>query len=226
MPPATIRPALTSSNGSTLGATGYGGSKIATPASGSAAYRPTAYEGGADLSSDGAMEPPDITPVEAYVRSMTTATPGSPAAAATTTPSGAASPPAATPTARSRPRARNASRKQAAAAAAAAAWQPIGSGVFVTGRVALQPGSRYVLEVDETRLRARGPVGITPSTVALDRKLRTLDASSTGDRLVVDTLSRGSSNTLLIFMSVEPTTPDAMAAEIAGRARAHRDAPT
>jgi hypothetical protein len=98
--------------------------------------------------------------------------------------------------------------------------------VFVTGRVGMQPGSRYVLEVDETRLRARGPVGVTPSTVVLDRKLRTLDASGAGDRLVIDTLSRGSTNTLLIFMSVEPTTPDAMAAEIARRASAQRAAAT
>ena len=226
MPAPAIRPALTPSNGTTLGATGYGGSKIATPASGSAAYRSTAYPGSASRSSGGAVDAPDITPVETYVRSMTAATTASPASTATTPPVDATTPPAAKPTARSKPRARSTSRKQAAAAAAAAAWQPIGSGVFVTGRVALQPGSRYVLEVDETRLRARGPVGITPSTVVLDRKLRTLDASSAGDRLVVDTLSRGSSNTLLIFMSVEPTTPDAMAAEIARRAGEQRAATT
>jgi hypothetical protein len=90
----------------------------------------------------------------------------------------------------------------------------LGMGVYVTGSVALQPGSRYAIEISGGTLRVRGPVDVQPMTVALERRLDRLQAASVNGRLIIDDRNRTSTNTLLVFMSMGPNGTERPAAVI------------
>jgi hypothetical protein len=61
----------------------------------------------------------------------------------------------------------------------------LGSGVFVGGSVSLQIGSRYLLALSGSELRALGPVHLDPSTIAARIPLADTTATVVGDRLVI-----------------------------------------
>lgn len=96
----------------------------------------------------------------------------------------------------------------------------IASGVYVTGSVGLSVGSRYDLRVDGSRLLVLGPVNLNPTTVALERDLVGMGASSEGDRLVISQARSGRAGLILVFMSLKGGTAESTAAEILRAAQA------
>jgi hypothetical protein len=101
----------------------------------------------------------------------------------------------------------------------------LSSGVFVTGQVGLQPGTRYTIHIEGRRLLIREINGSRSPRVASHRHLRTLDASRVGDRLVITSTSTRGQRTLMVFMSLESPGPDAVAEairEAAGQSRGDR----
>jgi hypothetical protein len=93
------------------------------------------------------------------------------------------------------------------------------TGVYVTGTTKLEPGQRYSIAVDGSRLRVLGPLELTPSAVALDRPVAGIDAASVDGRLVISQRN-GKSGLMLAFMSVTGMSPDAVAGAITRAAAA------
>jgi hypothetical protein len=90
----------------------------------------------------------------------------------------------------------------------------IGSGVFVTGELGLQPGVRYTIHIDGRRLLIRQPSQGRSSVVASQRQLRMLDANRVGDRLVITTIGSRGPRTLMVFMSLSAPGAEGVAAAI------------
>ncbi len=106
----------------------------------------------------------------------------------------------------------------------ATARRPVQSGqlaaaTYIAGSTSLTPGARYILSIDEDRLRLLGPVELNPSTVALEFDVAELDASVMGARLLISQ-QHGRSASILAFMLVSGMTPENLASAIVDAARA------
>lgn len=91
----------------------------------------------------------------------------------------------------------------------------IATAIYVTGSANLQPGRRYAIAIDGTRLQILGPTDIDPSRVAIDRPLETLDARAIEGRFIIS----DQHGWVLAFMSVAGPRPADLAAMVTGAAR-------
>lgn len=91
----------------------------------------------------------------------------------------------------------------------------LATAVYVAGSSNLESGRRYSIAVVGDRLRILGPMDTDPSTVALERPLRTISAHAVEGRFVASD-RRGA---VLAFMSVAGATPEQLAAMVMGAAR-------
>lgn len=114
----------------------------------------------------------------------------------------------------------------ATSGAEAAEARVIGTGVYVTGSVALQPGSRYSLEIQGPTLRVRGPLDVSSTTVALERRLDRLQAEMVEERLVISEVSASATGTVLVFMALSRAGEDMPSVAIQQAVTALRGVPT
>ena len=96
----------------------------------------------------------------------------------------------------------------------------LATAVFVTGTGRLEPGRRYAIVLEGTRLRFHGPTDVDPRAVALDRSVGDVEAQALAGRLLLSE-PRSGSGLALAFMSVAGPRTDALAEAIN---RASRDA--
>lgn len=102
----------------------------------------------------------------------------------------------------------------------------IGTGVYVTGSVALQPGSRYSLEIQGPTLRVRGPLDANATTVALERRLDRLQAEMVQERLVISEITANATGTVLVFMALSRAGEDLPSVAIQQAVAGLRGVPT
>jgi hypothetical protein len=84
----------------------------------------------------------------------------------------------------------------------------------MTGSRGLAAGSRYGVGWSGDQLRILGPVDVDPKAIAISRSLRGLDATGTGDRLVISATSQSRDRLVLVFMSVSGSSAEAVAEAI------------
>lgn len=90
----------------------------------------------------------------------------------------------------------------------------IATAIYVAGSTNLEPGRRYAIAIEGTRLQILGPTDIDPSRMAIDRPLETLDARAIEGRFIVSD-QRG---WVLAFMSVAGAKPADLAATVVAAA--------
>ncbi|HET7737494.1 MAG TPA: hypothetical protein VFK32_02870 [Tepidiformaceae bacterium] len=96
----------------------------------------------------------------------------------------------------------------------------LATAVFVTGTGRLEPGGRYAIVLEGSRLRFLGPTDQDPRAIVLDRAVGDIEAQAIAGRLLVSE-PRSNSGLVLAFMSVSGPRTDALAEAIT---RASRDA--
>lgn len=95
-----------------------------------------------------------------------------------------------------------------------AAPRILASGVFVAGSVSLQIGSRYLIALDDDRLRVSGPADQDPTAVVFERPVREMDATGLNDRLILNQPSNFRGGSILAFISLAGGTPESVAEAI------------
>jgi hypothetical protein len=90
----------------------------------------------------------------------------------------------------------------------------LASGVFVTGTVGLQVGSRFTLTITGSRLRITGPDDLDPTKVAFEWPLADLEATGLNDRLILTQAGHVRRNVVLVFMALAGSSPADCAAAI------------
>jgi hypothetical protein len=90
----------------------------------------------------------------------------------------------------------------------------LASGVFVTGTVGLQVGSRFTITNTGSRLRITGPDDQDPTKVAFEWPLADLEATGLNDRLILTQAGHVRRNVVLVFMALAGSTPADCAAAI------------
>ena len=91
----------------------------------------------------------------------------------------------------------------------------VASGVYLTGSGGLEPGARYSLELDGLKFIVRGPVDTDPNRISVACDVADLDASASGDRLVIDRPVVGRQSSFVLgFVGLAGGTPKAIAARI------------
>ncbi len=91
----------------------------------------------------------------------------------------------------------------------------VASGVYLTGTGGLEPGARYSLELDGLKFIVRGPVDTDPNRISVACDVADLDASASGDRLVIDRPVVGRPSSFVLgFVGLAGGTPKAIAARI------------
>lgn len=94
----------------------------------------------------------------------------------------------------------------------------LATATYIAGTTDLEPGGRYVITIEKSRLRLLGPVDVDPLAVALDFDVADMDASVTGGRLLISQ-HRDGSGAVLAFMAVAGMTTDGLASTIVEAAR-------
>ena len=97
----------------------------------------------------------------------------------------------------------------------------VGTAVFLTGEVALEAGARYSLELDDASLFLYGPLPGRSRAVAMQRPLRSIDATVADDRLAITTVGERS-KLLLAFATTDPPDPSILATAISQAATSAR----
>ena len=77
----------------------------------------------------------------------------------------------------------------------------------------MEPGARYALELDDGSLFLYGPLPGRSKAVAMQRPLRSIDATIMDTRLVITTVGERS-KLLLAFATTDPLDPSLIATEI------------
>jgi hypothetical protein len=95
------------------------------------------------------------------------------------------------------------------------------------GRIRRLPDARYSLELDGLKFIVRGPVDTDPNRISVACDVADLDASASGDRLVIDRPVPGRPSSFVLgFVGTGGGTPKAIAARIMESAERARRANT
>jgi len=103
----------------------------------------------------------------------------------------------------------------------------VASGVYLTGTGGLEPGARYSLELDGPKFIIRGPVDTDPNKISVACDVADLDASASGDRLVIDRPVVGRPSSFVLgFVGLAGGSSKSIAAQIMASAEQARRANT